>query len=189
MLCRPLLAGTCSKCVHWLTRWFGWSDELVAVELAARAQLLDQEMISSPANPSGQDFDADFASHLFELIHLAGAKGMAHHIFTEDDLKKHSENGFMQRLLAVALLEMNLQECGINYAKELDPHSVFANRKFPVSQVLSEFASDNSWFRANRMYGLLQMSNFSGKSAVALCYLCGAEWYVFAANSAAHGVS
>ena len=111
---------------------------------------------------------------VFRMIDDAGAKGMAYHIFTEADLKKHSENRLMQRLLAVALLEVNLQECGINYAKELDPHSVFANRKFSLPEDVFRIHGTDS--TQNRVHFLLELGNFeSAETAKALVRLCGSN--------------
>jgi hypothetical protein len=60
----------------------------------------------------------------------AGAKGLQYKTFTANDLQKHKENSLMLRLINVAILEVNLNDSGINYAQELQPHCMYANRPF-----------------------------------------------------------
>ena len=71
----------------------------------------------------------------------AGAKGLQYKTFTAKDLEtvhesastsccKHHVNSLMLRLINVAILEVNLNDSGINYAQELQPHCMYANRPF-----------------------------------------------------------
>ena len=53
----------------------------------------------------------------FRMIEDVGVKAMSYKTFNDSDLKKHQENELLERMLGVAMLEVNLQECGINYAK------------------------------------------------------------------------
>ena len=61
----------------------------------------------------------ELTTAVFGLMNDAGAKGLIYKTFSESDLKHHKDNRLMERMIAVAILEVNLHDAGLNYAQEL----------------------------------------------------------------------
>ena len=120
------------------------------------------------------------------------SKGQDLQTFKDSHLKNHQENSLMGRMIAVAILEVNLYDDGLNYAQELRyrypilvclafaaacvrPHCVYASREFKLPDSAKKLVPDEYDMH---LQAVLRAGAFTAESARLLCNFCGGNWSV-----------